>query len=164
MAYERETPSTSLREGSEPQPPAREAQCRVQVSAPMEGSAQGGVTSKRGRPPQKPPRKHPGAQSQAATGLSTPASDPEPRGPLPLRQHEDLGPSTAEHRGEEAGAGNLSVRGGALSFTGRSPPELGLGLEHRLASHHLADCSQRRHPVLAILREALGSCRAQLGP
>ena len=123
----------------------------------MEGSAQGGVTSKRGRPPQKPPRRHPGAQSRAATGLSTPGSDPEPRGPLPLRQREDLEPSAAEHRGEEAGAGNLSVRGGLLSFTGRSPPELGLGLEQRLASHHLTDCSQRKHPMLGILWKTQGS-------
>ncbi|XP_043745755.1 apidaecins type 73-like [Cervus elaphus] len=64
----------------------------------MEGSAQGGVKSKRGRPPQKPPRTHRGAQSQAASRLSTPGSDPEPRAPLPLRQHEDLEPSAAEHR------------------------------------------------------------------
>ena len=37
--------------------------------------------------------------------LSTPGSDPEPREPLPLRQQEDLEPSIAEHRGEEAAAG-----------------------------------------------------------
>ncbi|CAI9157899.1 unnamed protein product [Rangifer tarandus platyrhynchus] len=99
VAYEGDTPSTSLKEGSEPPPSAaHEAQCRVQVSVPMEGSAQGGVKSKRGRPPQKPPRKHPREQSRAATGLSTPGSDPEPRGPLPLRQIEDLEPSAAEHR------------------------------------------------------------------
>ncbi|XP_043745750.1 uncharacterized protein LOC122685227 [Cervus elaphus] len=98
VADEGDTPSTSLREGSEPHPPACEAQCRVQVSVPMEGSAQGAVKSKRGRPPQKPPRTHRGAQSQAASRLSTPGSDPEPRAPLPLRQHEDLEPSAAEHR------------------------------------------------------------------
>ncbi|XP_043294981.1 uncharacterized protein LOC122422604 isoform X1 [Cervus canadensis] len=98
VADEGDTPSTSSREGSEPHPPAREAQCRVQVSVPMEGSAQGGVKSKRGRPPQKPPRTHRGAQSRAALRLSTPGSDPEPRAPLPLRQHEDLEPSAAEHR------------------------------------------------------------------
>ncbi|XP_043745762.1 uncharacterized protein LOC122685236 [Cervus elaphus] len=98
VADEGDTPSTSSREGSEPHPPAREAQCRVQVSVPMEGSAQGGVKSKRGRPPQKPPRTHRGAQSRAASRLSTPGSDPEPRAPLPLRQHEDLEPSAAEHR------------------------------------------------------------------
>ncbi|CAN0155229.1 unnamed protein product [Rangifer tarandus platyrhynchus] len=97
VASEGDTPSTSSRERAEPHPPAREAQCRVQVSVPMEGSAQGGVKSKRGTPPQKPPRKHPGAQSRAATGFSTPGSDPEPRGPIPLRQHEDLAPSAAEH-------------------------------------------------------------------
>ncbi|XP_043745749.1 uncharacterized protein LOC122685226 [Cervus elaphus] len=51
VADEGDTPSTSSREGSEPHPPAREAQCRVQ-----------------------------------------------PRAPLPLRQHEDLEPSAAEHR------------------------------------------------------------------
>ncbi|XP_043295254.1 uncharacterized protein LOC122422697 [Cervus canadensis] len=51
VADEGDTPSTSPREGSEPHPPAREAQCRVQ-----------------------------------------------PRAPLPLRQHEDLEPSAAEHR------------------------------------------------------------------
>ena len=128
MTEEGDTPFTSSREGSEPHPAAREAQCRVQMRVPMERSAQGGMKSKRGKPAQKPPRTHPGAQSWAATGLSTPGSDPEPRGPLPLRQHEDLEPSAAEHRGEEAGAGHLSMRGGALSFTGRSPPELGLGL------------------------------------
>ncbi|XDC63661.1 hypothetical protein R6Z07M_014843 [Ovis aries] len=48
-------------------------------------------------------RTHPGAQSQAAMELSTPGSDPEPRETLPLRQQEDLEPSMAEHRGEEAG-------------------------------------------------------------
>ncbi|XP_043745753.1 skin secretory protein xP2-like [Cervus elaphus] len=55
VADEGDTPSTSSREGSEPHPPAREAQCRVQ-----------------------------------------------PRAPLPLRQHEDLEPSAAEHRGPPA--------------------------------------------------------------
>ena len=37
VAYEGDTLSTSSREGSEPHPPAREAQCKVQVSVPMEG-------------------------------------------------------------------------------------------------------------------------------
>nr|XP_020767052.1 uncharacterized protein LOC110149055 [Odocoileus virginianus texanus] len=83
---------------SEPHPAAREAQCRLQVSVPTEGSAQGEMERKQGRPAaQTPPRTHPGAQSRAATGLSTPGSDPEPRGPNPLRQHEDLEPSAAEH-------------------------------------------------------------------
>ena len=105
MAYEGDTPSTSSREGSEPHPPAREAQCKVQVSVPMEGSAQGGVKSKRGRPPQKPPRTHPGAQSQAATGLSTPGSHPEPRGPLPLRQHETWSPARQSTEARRLGMG-----------------------------------------------------------
>ena len=52
-----------------------------------------------------------GAQSQAAMELSTPGSDPEPRETLPVRQQEDLEPSTAEHRGEEAGAVHVSVWG-----------------------------------------------------
>ena len=34
--------------------------------------------------------------------LSTPSFESEPRELLPLRQQEDLEPSTAEHRGEEA--------------------------------------------------------------
>ena len=54
---------------------------------------------------QTPPRTHPRDQFQAAMELSTPGSDPEPREPLPLRQQEDLEPSIAEHRGEEAAAG-----------------------------------------------------------
>ncbi|XP_070651839.1 fibrous sheath CABYR-binding protein-like isoform X1 [Bos indicus] len=98
LADEGDTPSTSLREGLDHHPPAREAQCRLQVSMPTEGSAQLGMKRKRGRPAtQTPPRTHPRDQSQAATELSTPGSDPEPREPLPLRQQEDLEPSTAEH-------------------------------------------------------------------
>ena len=103
----------------------------------MEGSAQVGMKRKKGKPaPHTPPRTRPKAQSQAAMELSTPGSDPEPRETLPLRQQEDLEPSMAEHRGEEAGAVHVSVWGGVLSYTGRSPPELGLGLEQRLASHY----------------------------
>ncbi|KAI4565532.1 hypothetical protein MJT46_008907 [Ovis ammon polii x Ovis aries] len=52
---------------------------------------------------QIPPRTHPGDQSESATRLGTPGSDPVAREPLPLRQEEDLEPSTAEHTGEEAG-------------------------------------------------------------
>ncbi|CAN0156334.1 unnamed protein product [Rangifer tarandus platyrhynchus] len=86
-----------------PHPAALEAQCRLQVSVPTEGSAQGEMERKQGRPAaQTPPRTHPGAQAQAATGLSTPGSDPQPRGPLPLRQQEDLEPSAVEHRGPPA--------------------------------------------------------------
>ena len=87
-------------------PPAHEAQCSFQVSVPTEESAQLGMKRKQARPAaQTPPRTHPRDQSQAATGLGTPSSDPEPREPLPLRQQEDLEPSIAEHRGEEAAAG-----------------------------------------------------------
>ncbi|XP_043294997.1 uncharacterized protein LOC122422607 isoform X3 [Cervus canadensis] len=39
--------STSLKEGSEHHPAAQEAQCRLQVSVPMEGSAQLGMKRKR---------------------------------------------------------------------------------------------------------------------
>ena len=87
-------------------PPAREAQCRLQLSMPTEGSAQLGMKRKQARPAaQTPPRTHPRDQFQAAMELSTPGSDPEPQEPLPLRQQEDLEPSIAEHRGEEAAAG-----------------------------------------------------------
>ena len=137
MANEGDTPCTSLREGLDHHPSAREAQCRLQVSMPMEGSAQLGMKRKQGRAAaQTPPRTHPRAQSQAATELSTPNSNPEPREALPLRQQEDLEPSIAEHRGEEAWAVHVSIWGGVLSHTGRSPADLGLGLEQRLASHH----------------------------
>ncbi|KAG5204605.1 hypothetical protein JEQ12_019050 [Ovis aries] len=40
--------------------------------------------------------------------LNTPVSDPENREPLLLRQQEELEPSTAEHRDEEAGAVHVS--------------------------------------------------------
>ena len=92
--------------GVGPPPPAHEAQCSFQVSVPTEESAQLGMKRKQARPAaQTPPRTHPGAQSQAPTELSTSGSNPEPREPLPLRQQEDLEPSIAEHRGEEAAAG-----------------------------------------------------------
>ena len=110
MADEGGTLFTSPREALDHHPTALEAQCRLQVSMPMEGSAQLGMKRKQGRPaPHTPLRTHPGAQSQAAMELSTPGSDPEPRETLPLRQQEDLEPSTAEHRGEEAGAVHVSV-------------------------------------------------------
>ncbi|XP_025122741.3 tyrosine-protein phosphatase non-receptor type 23-like isoform X1 [Bubalus bubalis] len=99
VADEGDTPSTSPRQGLDHHPPAHEPQCRLQVSVPTEGSAQLGMKRKQGRPvAQTPPRTHPGAQSQAPTELSTSGSNPEPREPLPLRQQEDLDPSTAEHR------------------------------------------------------------------
>ena len=79
MAEEGATPFTSPREALDHHPTALEAQCRLQVSMPMEGSAQLGMKRKQGRPfPHTPPRTHQGAQSQAAMELSTPGSDPEP--------------------------------------------------------------------------------------
>ena len=77
-----------------------------------------------------------GAQSQADTELSTPSSDPEPQKPLPLKQQGDLEPSMAEHGGKKAGAVHVSMWGGGAEPHRRSPPDLGLGLEQRLASHH----------------------------
>ena len=98
VANEGGTLFTSSREASDHHTPASEAQCRLQVSMPMEGSAQLGMKRKQGRPfPHTPPRTHPRAQSQAAMELSTPGSDPEPQEHLPLRQQEDLETSTAEH-------------------------------------------------------------------
>ena len=76
------------------------------------------------------------AQSQADTELSIPGSDPEPQKILPLRQQGDLEPSMVEHRGKKAGAVNVSMWGGGADPHRRSPPDLGLGLEQRLASHH----------------------------
>ena len=128
VADEGDTPSTSLTEGLDHHPPAREPQCRLQVSVPTEGSAQLGMKRKRGRPAaQTPPRTHPRDQSQAATELSTLDSDPEPREPLPLRQQEDLEPSTAEHRGEEAGAVHVSVWGVGAELRREDSPRAGSG-------------------------------------
>ena len=110
VANERGNPFTSPREASDHHPPAHEAQCRLQVSLPIEGSDQLGMKKKGASSAlHTPPRTHPGAQSQAAMELSTAGSDPEPRETLPLRQQEDLEPSTTEHRGEEAGAVYVSV-------------------------------------------------------
>ena len=114
--------------GVGPSPPARETQCSFQVSVPMDESAQLGMKRKQARPPaQTPPRTHPRDQSQAATGLGTPGSDPEPREPLPLRQQEDLEPSTAEHRGEEAGAVHVSVWGVGAELRREDSPRAGSG-------------------------------------
>ena len=80
MTNEGGTPFTSPREALDHHPTAREAQSRLQVSMPMEGSAQVGMKRKKGKPaPHTPLRTHPGAQSQAAMELSTHGSDPEPR-------------------------------------------------------------------------------------
>ena len=94
VADEGDTPSTSLREGLDHHPRALETQCRLQVSIPMEGSAQLGMKRKQGRlVAQTPPRTHPGAQSQAATELSTSGSNPEPREPLPLSSRRTCSPA-----------------------------------------------------------------------
>ena len=80
------------------------------MSLPIEGSDQLGMKKKGASSAlHTPPRTHPRAQSQAAMELSIPGSDPKPQEPLPLRQQDDLEPSTAEHRGEEAGAVHVSV-------------------------------------------------------
>ena len=128
MAEEGGTPFTSLREALDHHPTAREAQCRLQVSMPMEGSAQLGMKRKKGRPaPHTPPRTQPKAQFQAAMELSTPSSDPEPRETLPLREQEDLEPSMAEHRGEDAGAVHVSVCGRGVELHRKESPRAGSG-------------------------------------
>ena len=92
------------------------------------GISQLGMNRTQARPPaQIPPRTLSGDQSEAATGLSTPGSDPEPREPLPLRQKEDPEPSTAEHRGEEPGAVPVSVWGGDAEPHREESPRAGAG-------------------------------------
>ena len=76
---------------------------------------------------QTAPRTHTRDQSEAATGLGTPGSDPEPREPLPPRQQEDLEPSTAEHTGEEAGAVHLSMWEGGAELHSNGSPRAGAG-------------------------------------
>ena len=79
VADEGGTQFTSPREESDHHTPTHEAQCRLQVSMPMEGLAQLGKKRMQGRPaPQTPARTQHEAQSQAAIELSTPGSDPEP--------------------------------------------------------------------------------------
>ena len=56
---------------------------------------------------------------------------------MPLRQHEDLEPSMAEHRGEEAGAGNVIVGRGAERHREESP-RAGAGP----GANHLVDCRE----------------------
>ncbi|MXQ98473.1 hypothetical protein E5288_WYG009463 [Bos mutus] len=80
------------------------------------------------------------AQSQAATELSTLDSDPEPRESLPLRQQEDLGPTTAEHRSEEDGS--VQVRqSGVERRAGKSQDtehmDTVTGLSGLLLRHHV---------------------------
>ena len=160
VADEGGTPFTSPREGSDHHhPPAREAQCRLQVSVPMEGSAQVGMERKRGRPaPQKPARTHGGAQSQAAMELSTPSSDPEPRETLPLRQQKDLGPSMAEHRGEDPGAVHVSACGGGVELHRKESPRAGSGPGTKAGlTPPIFHTAVRAHPMLGILWDSLGS-------
>ena len=129
------------------------------MSMPMEGSAQLGMKRKKGRPaPHTPPRTHPRAQSQAAMELSTPSSDPEPRETLPLRQQEDLGPSMAKHRGEEAGTVHLSVcgRGVELHRDESHRPGSGPGTKAGLTPPNFLT-AVRVHPMLDILCDSLGS-------
>ena len=57
--------------------------------------------------------------------LSTSSSDHDPREALPLRQQEDLEPSTAKHRGEEAGAVHVSVWGGGAELHREESPRSG---------------------------------------
>ena len=159
MADEGGTQFTSPREESDHHTPTHEAQCRLQVSMPMEGLAQLGKKRMQGRPaPQTPCRTQPGSQSQAATKLSTPSSDPEPQEHLPLRQQEDLEPSMAEHRGEEAGDVHVSVweEGAELhrkeSHRAGSGPGTNVGL-----TSPIFYTAVRVHPMLGILCDSLGS-------
>ena len=159
VADEGGTQFTSPREESDHHTPTHEAQCRLQVSMPMEGLAQLGKKRMQGRPaPQTPCRTQPGSQSQAATKLSTPSSDPEPQEHLPLRQQEDLEPSMAEHRGEEAGDVHVSVweEGAELhrkeSHRAGSGPGTNVGL-----TSPIFYTAVRVHPMLGILCDSLGS-------
>ena len=82
---------------------------------------------------QPPMMTDPPLQGEWAPALNR---DPEPQKILPLRQQGDLEPSMVEHRGKKAGAVHVSMWGGGAEPHRRSPPDLGLGLEQRLASHH----------------------------
>ena len=158
VADEGDTLFTSSREGSDLHPPPCEAQCRLQVSMPMEGSVQLEMKRKRGRPAaQTPPRTHLGALSQAATELSTSSSDPEPLEPLPLRQQEDLEPSTAEHRGEEAGVVHVSVWGGCAKPHRGESPKAGSGPEAKAGlTPPIFHTAVRVPPMLGVLWDSLG--------
>ena len=123
------------------------------------GSPQLGIKRKRGRPaPQTPARTQHEAQSQAAIELSTPGSDPEPQEPLPLRQQEDLEPSTAEHRGEEAGAVHVSVWGGGAELHREESPRTGSGPRTKAGlTPPIFHTAVRVHPMLGNLWDSLGS-------
>ena len=90
--------------------------------------------------------------------LSTPSSDPEPREPLPLRQQEDLEPSTAEHRGEEAGAVHVSVWGGGAELHREESPRTGSGPRTKAGlTPPIFHTAVRVHPMLGNLWDSLGS-------
>ena len=114
---------------------------------------------KRGRPsPHTSPRTHPGAHSQAAMELSIPGSDPKPQEPLPLRQQDDLEPSTAEHRGEEAGAVHVSVWGRGADLHRDESPRAGSGPGTKAGlTPPIFNTAVRVHPMLGILCDSLGS-------
>ena len=90
--------------------------------------------------------------------LSTAGSDPEPRETLPLRQQEDLEPSTTEHRGEEAGVMHVSVWGGGAELHREEShrPESGPGTKPGLTPP-IFHTAVRVHPMLDILCDSLGS-------
>ena len=114
---------------------------------------------KRERPaPHTAPRTHPRVQSQAAMELSILGSDPEPRETLPLRQQEDLEPSTTEHRGEEAGVVHVSVWGGGAEIHREESPRGGPGPGKKAGlTAPIFHIAVRVHPVLGISCSSLGS-------
>ena len=88
--------------------------------------------------------------------LSTPGSDPEPQEPLPLRQQEDLEPSTAEHRGEEGGALHVSVWGGGAELHREESHRAGSGPGTKAGlTPHIFHTAVRVHPMLGILCDYL---------
>ena len=90
--------------------------------------------------------------------LSTPGSDPEPRETLPLRHQEDLEPSIAKHRGEEAGAVHVSVCGGGVELHREESPRAGSGPGTKAGlTQPIFHNAVRVHPMLGILCDYLGS-------
>ena len=90
--------------------------------------------------------------------LSTPGSDPEPQETLPLRHQEDLEPSMAEHRGEEAGAVHVSVCGGGVELHREESPRAGSGPGTKAGlTQPIFHNAVRVHPMLGILCDYLGS-------
>ena len=90
--------------------------------------------------------------------LSTPGSDPDPREPLPLWQQEDLEPSIAEHRGEEAVAVHVSVWGGGAELHSEESPRAGSGPGTKAGlTPPIFHTAVRVHPMLGILCDSLES-------